>query len=93
MGNVPSEKSEWKTTDVSFRLTTVTFELPPDATLEHKYELFAGPKKPALLANYSNGDANLGELVYYGWFGWVAEPMLWILHTFYPLVSTTASRS
>ncbi len=86
VGAVASEKSDWKLTDVSFRMTTTPFDLPPGATLRHNYELFAGPKKPALLTNYSNGDANLGELVYYGWFGWVAEPMLWILHTFYALV-------
>jgi YidC/Oxa1 family membrane protein insertase len=29
----------------------------------------------------------LSSLLYYGWFGWVAEPMLAILHFFYAIVS------
>ena len=36
-----------------------------------KFKIFAGPKKPELLAAY-----NLEDLVYYGWFGLVAKPML-----------------
>ena len=86
VGNVPDDKAEKKLTNVSFRMTTKPFELAAGGTLQHSYELFAGPKKPALLENYVNGDSNLGELVYYGWFGWVAKPMLGILHTFYAVV-------
>ncbi len=69
VGDVPTDKSEKKLTDVSFRMTSKAFELPPGESLRHDYELFAGPKKPALLDQYVNGDSNLGELVYYGWFG------------------------
>ncbi len=86
VGNIPTEKSDRKLTNVSFRMVSQTVTLQPGATFENQYELFAGPKKPALLDQYVNGDANLGELVYYGWFGWVAKPMLWLLHTFYGLV-------
>jgi YidC/Oxa1 family membrane protein insertase len=47
--------------------------------------LFAGPKKPALLANK---EYQLNELVYYGWpiFAMVAVPLTWILHAFYAVV-------
>jgi YidC/Oxa1 family membrane protein insertase len=86
VGAKPAEKSEWKKTDVSFRLTSKPIELAPQGTFHHEFELFAGPKKPAILDQYAAGDTNLGELVYYGWFGFVAKPMLGILHLFYHLV-------
>ena len=86
VGAIPAEKTWQRKTDVSFRLISKPIELEPGAAIEHKYELFAGPKKPALLDQYVNGNANLGELVYYGWFGWVARPMLGLLHLFYGFV-------
>ena len=86
VGAKPAEKSDWKLTDVSFRLTSKPIELAPQGTFHHEFQLFAGPKKPAILDQYAAGDANLGELVYYGWFGFVARPMLGILHFFYHLV-------
>jgi YidC/Oxa1 family membrane protein insertase len=86
VGAVPAEKADKKLTDVSFRMTSVPIELEPDGSLDHEYQIFAGPKNPALLDQYVDGDANLGELIYYGWFGWVAKPMLALLHFFYRLV-------
>jgi YidC/Oxa1 family membrane protein insertase len=89
VGAVPADKSLVKLTDVSFRLTTEPAELAPGSPpLEHHFQIFAGPKKPALLAQYVVPGTNvtLGELVYYGWFGFVAKPMLAILHTFYTVV-------
>jgi YidC/Oxa1 family membrane protein insertase len=68
-------------TNISFRLIGQPTKLKAGGSLAQEYELFAGPKKPELIAQYS-----LSDLLYYGWFGWVAEPMLWILHTFYSLV-------
>ncbi|HWL73808.1 MAG TPA: YidC/Oxa1 family insertase periplasmic-domain containing protein, partial [Burkholderiaceae bacterium] len=47
---------------------------------------FAGPKKPELLAQYGPQDATLESLIDYGWFDWVAVPLLWILHGFYSIV-------
>ena len=86
VGAVPAEKNDWKLTDVSFRLTSKPIELAPQGTFHHEFQLFAGPKKPAILDQYPAGDTNLGELVYYGWFGFVAKPMLGVLHFFYHLV-------
>ncbi len=73
----------WKTTtNTSCRLTSTVQTLKPDgAPLEHTFTVFAGPKKPRLLDKYG-----LNELVYYGWYGWVAKPMVWALHGFYALV-------
>jgi len=73
----------WKTTtNTSCRMTSQVHTLEPGGgTLEHEFTIFAGPKKPELLAKY-----NLQELVYYGWFSFVAKPMLWTLHVFYALV-------
>jgi YidC/Oxa1 family membrane protein insertase len=86
VGARPTEKADWKLTDVSFRLTSKPIELAPQGTFHHEFQLFAGPKKPAILDQYKAGDTNLGELVYYGLFGFVARPMLGILHLFYHLV-------
>lgn len=59
------------------------------ATVSDGYRVFAGPKLPALLDKYAANDDDSHTLVdvpYYGWFGWAAKPMLWLLHTFYALV-------
>ncbi|HTU24276.1 MAG TPA: YidC/Oxa1 family insertase periplasmic-domain containing protein, partial [Pirellulales bacterium] len=86
VGAKPADKAEIKLTDVSFRLTSKPIELAPQETFHHEFQLFAGPKKPAILIQYPAGETNLGGLVYYGWFGFVAEPMLGVLHFFYRLV-------
>jgi YidC/Oxa1 family membrane protein insertase len=39
------------------------------------------------LAEYGRPPATLSDLVYYGWFGVVARPMLLVLHFFYSLVA------
>ncbi len=53
-------------------------DLQPGASVTDRFVLFAGPKRPDLLAQYK-----LDNIVYYGWFWWVAKPMLWTLHWFY----------
>jgi YidC/Oxa1 family membrane protein insertase len=49
-------------------------------------QIFAGPKRPALLANYGP-DGALYDLVYYGWFGPISIFLGKLLHFFYGLVS------
>jgi len=68
-------------TNTSCRLVSRTHELEPGQSFSHTYQVFVGPKKPALLAKYG-----LKEVVYYGWYGWVAVPMLAILHFFHDYV-------
>ena len=92
VGPVPAESKERKLVNTSFRLIGKPVELPPGQQLADEWRpgstaqslrLFIGPKAPALLAQEGE---NLSELIYYGWFGWVARPMLGILQFFYAIV-------
>ncbi len=79
VGPVPADKAKKNQTDVSCRIIGKETTLAPGkAPAVQKFKIFAGPKKPELLASYQ-----LDDLVYYGMFGWVAKPMLQILHFFY----------
>lgn len=49
------------------------------------FHLFAGPKRPELLATYA-----LDDTVSFGWFGMFSLPLLWLLHTFYYLIGNYA---
>ena len=76
---------DWATlTNVSFRLLSKEFALQPgddpDSRMAHEYTIFAGPKNPTVLAEYG-----LEETISYGWFWFVAKPMLAILHFFHSL--------
>ena len=82
VGEKPEDRAKINRTNVSFRLTSkVETVAPQGKPFVESYQIFAGPKKPSLLAHYG-----LGKLVYYGWFGWVAEPMLIVLHLFHRII-------
>ncbi|HEX4129125.1 MAG TPA: YidC/Oxa1 family insertase periplasmic-domain containing protein [Pirellulales bacterium] len=81
VGPVSEDKYKKNQTDVTCRLVSQPFSIKPDAPLRHEFLLFAGPKRPSLLEQY-----DLTGLVNYGWFGFVAEPMLAILHFFYGII-------
>ena len=70
-------------TNTSFRVTSLLKELKPGEEFSHKFEIFTGPKRPPLLAQYG-----LSELIYYGWpiFAGPAMLLSWILHGFYFVV-------
>ena len=75
--------------NVTCRLISKVSLLQPGEALTQSYQLFTGPKRPDLLANYhaANDDKyTLADLMYYGWFGAVARAMLGILHLFYSWV-------
>lgn len=72
-------------TDVSWRLISKETEIEPSESLKHAYTVFIGPKAQNILSNY-----NLRETLYSGYFWWVAEPMLWVLHFFYYFVNSYA---
>ena len=82
VGPVPKDKSKKKLVDTSCRLISGKTTLAAGGELTDRFKLFAGPKRPALLARYA-APHGLGELVYYGWFDWVSRPMLALLHFFY----------
>jgi YidC/Oxa1 family membrane protein insertase len=72
--------------NVTCRLISKVSLLQPGEALTESYEVFTGPKRPELLANYhaaNDPKYSLADLIYYGWFGSVAKAMLGILHVFY----------
>ncbi|HVX64453.1 MAG TPA: YidC/Oxa1 family insertase periplasmic-domain containing protein, partial [Pirellulales bacterium] len=86
VGPIPDDKNKQKLVDVSCRLISEKTTLEPGGGQRtDRFQIFAGPKRPRLLARYAK-PYGLGELVYYGWFGWVSRPMLGILHFFYDVV-------
>ncbi len=75
-----------KLTNVTSRLISRPIELKAGSPISHRYEIFAGPKKPDLLDQFGLQGASMGDLVYYGWFGWVARPLIAILHVLHLIV-------
>jgi YidC/Oxa1 family membrane protein insertase len=75
-----------KTANTSFRVISKTYDLAPRGELVHDFQVFAGPKRPTLLAQYGDPPYQLDSLISYGWYPWVARPMLWLLHGFYAVV-------
>ncbi|HYO24678.1 MAG TPA: YidC/Oxa1 family insertase periplasmic-domain containing protein [Lacipirellulaceae bacterium] len=75
-----------KYANVSYRVTSEAAAVAPGETITHRYKVFAGPKRPDLLARYQAADQpaySLRDFVYYGWFGGVARAMVGLLHVFY----------
>ncbi len=64
-------------TDTSCRMITTSHSLAAGESLSHRYRIFAGPKKPQILRQYG-----LDGILFYGWFWFVAKPMLLLLHFF-----------
>jgi YidC/Oxa1 family membrane protein insertase len=81
VGLIPTDKNKKKLVDVSCRLVSNAVEVAPEGKLSQEFQIFAGPKRPDLLAKYAQPHG-LGELVYYGWFSPVSWVMLKILHFF-----------
>ena len=75
-----------KLTNVTSRLISRPIELKVGKPVTHRYEIFAGPKKPELLENFGLPGSSMADLVYYGWFGWVARPLIAILHVLHLIV-------
>jgi YidC/Oxa1 family membrane protein insertase len=90
-GTKPDARTPVTYTNVTCRMTRLPIELAAGASRTDSFQVFIGPKRPNLLANYqAAGDPNhsLKDIVYYGLalFGAVAQLMLGILHFFYGLV-------
>jgi len=89
VGKAPKEK-EYRMANTTCRLVTkneqlagATGETGDGSERRWKFRLLIAPKKPNLLAAY---DGDEEELVYYGWYPWVAKPLVGILHFFYSIV-------
>ena len=85
VGDVPPAARR-KLVDVTCRLVSRPLALAPNVPTVHRYGIFAGPKRPELLASFGAEGARMDDLVYYGWFGWVARPMIAILHAIHAVV-------
>jgi YidC/Oxa1 family membrane protein insertase len=85
VGLVP-EGVRRKLVDVTPRVVSRELTVAPGAPVTHRYEIFAGPKRPDLLREFGGPGARMDDLVYYGWFGWVARPLTAILHGLHALV-------
>lgn len=85
VGDVPPPATR-KLVDVTCRLVSRELTLPADTPVVHRYGIFAGPKRPELLAEFGAEGARMDDLVYYGWFGWVARPMIAILHAIHAVI-------
>jgi YidC/Oxa1 family membrane protein insertase len=79
--NLLQDRKWAKTTNVSFMVDSPVHEIGPGETLRSDYVIFAGPKHPDVLAAYQ-----LDPLIEYGWFGWVAKPLRFILEKLYYVV-------
>lgn len=84
-GPVGEKKKQWvKTTNTTFRLDSPVRTLKPDESFSQRFTIFAGPKQPELLEQYG-----LQDVIAWGWFWMIAQPLSWILHFFakLPLVN------
>ena len=90
VGNRPKETIRDKLANISFRLEGRRFDLAAKETIEHRFELFLGPKKPELLRQYKQASGDLNQIMYYGWFGFVSRPMLALLHFFHAILGNHA---
>jgi len=56
----------------------------PGQTIQHNFSLYAGPKE---LNQLKAVGARLDEAIDYGWFSWLAIPIVYLLQFFYSLIS------
>ena len=85
VGEVPPAARK-KLLNVTSRLVSEDLVIPAGGAATHRYRIFAGPKRPELLEQYGVPDSGMDDLVYYGWFGWVARPMIAILHALHAVI-------
>jgi YidC/Oxa1 family membrane protein insertase len=90
-GTKPDARTPVTYTNVTCRMMRLPIELKAGEARTDSYQVFVGPKRPELLANYQaagDPDHSLKDIVYYGLalFAAVARAMLGILHFFYGLV-------
>ncbi len=80
------EAARKRLVDVTSRLVSREVTVTADQPLVHRYQIFAGPKQPELLRTFGAVGSGMDDLVYYGWFGWVARPMIAVLHALHAVV-------
>lgn len=64
--------------DVSVRLTSHEFQVPPGAAVAHEYAVFLGPKRSRLLE-----PLKADGVISFGWFGRISVGMVYLLNFFH----------
>lgn len=82
----PTEPARKKLVNVTARIVSENLDVGPSRPVRHRYTIFAGPKQPDLLRQFGAPRATMDDLVYYGWFGWVARPMIALLHGLHAVI-------
>ena len=87
IGPKPKPRSvDGRYANVTCRLISFPHTIASGQSFEHSYKIFTGPKRSGLLMKYQAVDSerySLNDLVYFGWFGGIAQVMLAVLHFFY----------
>jgi YidC/Oxa1 family membrane protein insertase len=80
---LPVPKNRIRTVNTSVLLVSDVARVAPGGTLKHEYNVFFGPKDPAILSHYQ-----LDALIEYGWpiFKYPAQLLGWVLHTLFSVV-------
>ncbi len=85
VGEVP-DPARKKLVNVTTRVVSKEIVVEPGKTVRQRFGVFAGPKQPELLSQFGLKGAAMDDLVYYGWFGWVARPMIALLHALHAVI-------
>lgn len=93
--SIRTNRSLQRTTDVTFRLFSDEFTIPPMSTdapdanaYRQTFLLFTGPKEPVLLEKYNvSKQYSVSEVVTYGWFAAFSKPLVSLLRFFHGLVN------
>ena len=85
VGEIPEPKRQ-RLVDVTARVVSRPLDVAAGAAVVQRFDVFAGPKRPELLRRFGLPTGRMDDLVYYGWFGWVARPMIAILHGIHAVV-------
>lgn len=78
MKKAETDRSRQQASNVGAWFETTPRILEPGQELEKRYTLFVGPKHPDALSAFG-----MDRLLGYGWFGFVAKPLTYILHAFH----------
>jgi YidC/Oxa1 family membrane protein insertase len=82
----PPAPARKRLVNVTSRLVSEDLTIEPAEPVRHRYTIFAGPKQPELLRRFGAAPATMDDLIYYGWFGWVARPMIALLHGLHAVI-------
>lgn len=75
---VTHDEKHKERSEISLDLKSGLLEIPADGVVDHRFELYLGPKSQDLLFNY-----RADSIIDYGWFGSISHVMVWLLQTFH----------